>query len=713
MATVIRGGCPHDCPDSCAWEVTVEEGRAVKLAGSASNPYTHGGLCAKVNNYLDRVYSPDRILHPLRRVGSKGEGRYEKVSWETALAEIAFRLQAVATEYGAEAVLPYDFAGNMGVVQWHSISRRFFARLGASRLLRGICGSTANAGVAATIGRTTGVLPEDIVHSRFIVLWGTNTVVTNLHLWPLIRRAKEQGATVVVVDPVRTRTAEAADWHVQPLPGTDAALALGMMHVIVAEGLHDAEYVSRHTFGFEPLRSRLEEYTPERAAALTGLEADEIVRLGRAYATTRPALIRTLVGAEKHANGGMNLRTVACLPALVGAWRERGGGLLHWTSELFDEAFDLRSLPMPQLAKKTRMINMVQIGRALTDTSLEPPIKALFVYNSNPATIAPNQNLVLEGLARDDLFTVVHDLFVTDTARYADYVLPAPSFVEQLDLLKPWGQTYVVLNRPAIEPLGESVSNTELFRRLSTAMGFTEPYLQESDEELVMRALASGHPYLEGITYERLLEEGWARLNLPEPWLPFADGGFPTRSGKSEFYSHTMEALGFDPLPAYVPTRDDGHPLVLVSAKHALHFLNSGYANLPRHAAAEKEPRLEMDPADASARGITDGELVRIHNSRGSLEARVRVGSRVRPGVVAMPFGWWRSLAPAVNALTSDGIADLGGGADFYGTRVEVVLARRTSPSEEVRARPAATKETVSPGSSPPGASGPSPSRAR
>jgi anaerobic selenocysteine-containing dehydrogenase len=675
MATVIKGGCPHDCPDSCAWEVTVEDGRAVKLAGSTSNPYTHGGLCAKVNHYLERVYSPDRILHPLRRVGPKGEARFEPVSWDEALGEIASRLQEVVAEHGGEAVLPYDFAGNMGLVQRASISRRFFARLGASRLLRNICGATGNAGIAATIGTSTGILPEDIVHSRFIVLWGTNTMVTNLHLWPWIRQAKEQGATVVAIDPIRTRTADSADWLIQPLPGTDAALALGMMHVIVDEGLHDADYVARFTTGFDELVGRLEEYSPARAARICGLDEDEIVRFARTYATSQPSVIRTMVGPEKHSNGGMNMRTVACLPALVGAWRHRGGGLLHWTRSLFDEAFDMRSLLMTELQPKTRVVNMVQIGKALTDR--EKPLHGLFVFDANPATIAPNQNLVLSGLARPDLFTVVHDLYMTDSARYADFVLPAASFVEQLDLLHPWGHHYVVLNRPAIEPLGKSVSNNELFRRLSRAMGFDEPYLQESDEELIRTALGSGHPYLQGVSYERLFEDGWAPLNLPHPWLPFAEGGFPTPSGKCEFSSQFMAGLGLDPLPAHVPAADagegsNGHPLVMVSAKFALHFLNSSYTNMPRHARAEREPALEMDAVDAGDRGIADGDFVRVHNQLGEVEIRARIGGRVRPGVVAMQHGWWRSLGASANALTSDGLADLGGGGDFYGTRVEV-----------------------------------------
>jgi anaerobic selenocysteine-containing dehydrogenase len=663
---VIRGGCAHDCPDTCAWEVTIEDGRAVKLAGAADHPYTHGGLCAKVNHYLDRVYSPDRVLHPLRRTGAKGEGRFERVSWEDALADIASRLHAIAADEGAEAILPYRYAGNMGLIQYASLDRRFFGRLGASRLDMTICGDTANAGVTAALGTTTGCLPEDVEHARLIVLWGTNTVVTNLHLWPYVRRAREAGAQVVVIDPVRTRTAREADWHVRPLPGSDAALALGMMHVIVGDGCHDEDYLESYCAGWPELRARLAEYPPARAAGLTGLGEDEIVRLARAYAGTRPALIRTMVGPEKHATGAATFRTIACLPAVVGAWRERGGGLLHWTRSLFGEAMDSRALAGRW--PRTRSINMVRIGRALTDPDLRPPVRALVVYDSNPASIAPNSNLVRRGLAREDLFTVVHDLFVTDTARYADYVLPATSFVEHLDVLFPWGHTYVTLNRPAISPQGESVCNTDLFRRLAGAMGWgDDPAFQVCDEELVRMALASDHPYLSGISYERLWEEGWASLRLPESrHAPFAAGGFPTPSGRCELFR--------DPEPAYAPrAADPAHPLVMISAKTSLHYLNTSYANLPRHRRGAGARAVELDPADAAARGIADGDRVRVHSSFGSLELTARVGDGVRPGVVAIPHGWWRSLeGGSANDLTSDGLADRGGGGDFFGTRVEV-----------------------------------------
>jgi anaerobic selenocysteine-containing dehydrogenase len=673
MARVVKGGCAHDCPDTCAWEVGVEDGRAVVLRGARDQPYTNGALCAKVNHYLDRVYDPGRVLRPLRRSGPKGEGRFEPVSWEEALADIAGRLAAIVERWGGEAVLPYSYAGNMGAVQGGSLDRRFFARLGASRLARTICGETANAGVREVLGTSAGRLPEDVEGSRLIVLWGTNTLVTNLHLWPYIRRARERGARLVVIDPLRTRTAAEADEHVQPLPGTDAALALGLLHVIVAEGLQDQDYLDRHCEGWPDLRARLDDYPPDRVAALCGLEAGQVVQLARAYATERPAMLRTLVGPEKHPGGGTAFRAIACLPAVTGAWRDRSGGLLHWTSALFSEAIGGRELRGRQA--RTRTVNMVQIGRALEGRSLDPPIQALFVYDANPASIAPNSSLVRRGLEREDLFCVVHDLFVTDTARYADYVLPATSFIEHLDLLLSWGHAYLTLNQPAIAPRGEALPNTELFRRLAGAMGWgSDPAFQATDEELVRQALDTGHPYLRGVTFERLQAEGWAPLALEVRGVAFAEGEFPTDSGRCRLAQPELAAQGLDPVPGFTPPSEDPqHPLTMVSSKQALHFLNSSYSMLPRHARREAGPTVELDPVDAAARGIADGDPVRVASELGAVELPARIAGAVRPGVVAIPHGYWRSLSgSSANDLTSDGLADLGGGGDFYGTRVEV-----------------------------------------
>lgn len=682
---VIQGACPHDCPDTCAWQVTVDDGRAVGLRGDPTHPFTRGTLCAKVNHFIERAQSPERLLHPMRRTGPKGSGQFERIGWDEALDSIASRLKEIVERDDATAILPYSYMGTQGLVQSNSISQRFFNRIGATRLVRAICGGTAAAGVAATNGLAMGIMPEDIVHSRHIILWGTNTVVTNVHLWPFIREARSAGARVVVIDPLTTRTSEQADWHIRPRPGTDAALALGLMHVIVRDRLHDADYVERYTVGFERLQARILEYSPTRVEAITGVPARDIETLAHAYATTRPSMIRTLIGLEHHAHGGMAYRTITCLPALTGAWRDRGGGLLHTVSRLRLQALNLPTVEMPELEDTTiRSVNMVQLGRVLTDQTLAPAIKALVVYNSNPAATAPHQNLVLRGLAREDLFTVVVEQFMTDTARHADVVLPATSQLEHLDLFWSWGQPYLTLNLPAIEPMGEALPNTEVFRRLAARMGFDDAYLQDSDETIIRKALTSTHALAEGITFESLKAKGWARINVPEGYRPYAEGGFPTASGKCEFYSEALAAKGLDPLPAYTPAdespagsaeRSARFPLALVTAKSALHFLNSSYANMPRQLRAEKEPVADIHPADATQRAIADGDIVRVFNDRGTLELRARVGDRVVPGMIAVPSGWWASLSPggsSANALTADGLSDMGGGGDFHDTLVEV-----------------------------------------
>ncbi len=652
------------------------------LRGDADHPLTRGSLCEKMDGFLtDVLYNPDRLVHPLRRVGPKGEARFERVGWDEALDDVASRLKRILDEHGGTAILPYSYMGTEGIVQGKSLDRRFFARLGATRLERDICGATAHAGLTVTLGTSTGILPEDIQKSRIIVIWGSNPVVTNPHGWPHVEEARRRGARLVVVDPLRTPTAERADWHLRPRPGTDAALALGLMHVIVREGLHDKEYIEKYTIGFERLQERLRDYSPERASELTGLPAQEIIDLAKAYATTRPALIRTQIAMEKHSNGAMMYRSIACLPALVGAWRDEGGGLLQFTAGWFHEAMALGSLMMPELEDpKTRSVNMVQLGNALTDQAMDPPIKALIVYNSNPGTIAQNQNLVRQGLKREDLLTVVLDHFVTDTARFADYVFPAATQAEYLDLVTPWGSPYLTLNLPAVEPVGEALPNTEFFRRLARRLGLDEPYLHVSDEELVEQALNSSHPYLKGITYQRLRREGWAPLDLPRPFLPFAQGGFPTPSGKCELYAERLEAIGMDPLPRFDepggdPSDRKRYPLTFMSMKSNRYFLNSSHANQPRHLRASGEPRLQIHPKDAAARGIEDGDEVRVENDRGSIEIKASVNDATLEGVVTMPHGFWASLLPggsSANALTPDGLSDLGGGGSFYDARVEV-----------------------------------------
>lgn len=678
----VRGACMHDCPDTCAWLVTTEKGKAVELKGDPDHPMTRGTLCEKMDGFLtDVVYNPDRLLSPLKRVGAKGEGRFERVSWDKALDDVATRLRRIIDEHGGESILPFSFAGTIGMVQGWSLDARFFKRLGASELGRNICGSTAAAGLSVTLGTSTGILQEDIADSRFIVLWGGNPVVTNPHGWFFIEDARAAGAQVVVIDPLVSETALRADWHLRPRPGTDPALALAMMHVIVREGLHDADYLERHTVGFDRLRERLDDYSPARAAEITALPEQAIVQLAKAYATTRPAAIQVHIGMEKHQHGGMTYRSIACLPAVVGAWRERGGGLFYDTGALFNGMnFSAVTSTGDFTPPSTREINMSQLGRALTDADLDPPVQAMIVYNSNPATIAPNQNLVIEGLKRNDLLTVVLDHFVTDTALYADYVFPATTEAEHLDLIVPYGSRYLSLNQPAIAPRGESVPNTEFFRRLSRKLGFDDAFLQASDEELIELAFTSDDPSLEGVTYARLKRDGWASVRLPERRLPFAEGGFPTPSGKCELYSEAQAAAGRDPLPGYVaPDRGDTakHPLHFMSPKWNRYFVNSSHANQPRLLEAAGEPRLRIHPEDASKRGIENGQSVRVFNDRGAIVLTAEVTDRMQPNIVVLLHGWWASRigGSSANALTPDSLADLGGGGTLHDTWVEVEKA--------------------------------------
>ncbi|MFN7977420.1 MAG: molybdopterin-dependent oxidoreductase [Vicinamibacterales bacterium] len=671
--TQIKGACGHDCPDTCGWVVDVVDGEAVKMAGDAGHPFTRGTLCAKVNHYLERVYHPDRVLYPLKRVGAKGEGRFARVSWDEALADIAARWTRIADEYGAEAILPYSSAGVQGLVQQNSIDMRLFGAMGCSLLDRNICGAVAATGLAATIGVGSGIDPEDIVHSRFIVLWGTNTIVTNLHFWPYVREARERGAQVVVIDPVRTRTAEQADWHLPIRPGADATLALAMMHVIIRDGLVDHDYVTQYAVGYDALVERVRDYAPADVAASVGIAADEIERFARAYATTTPSLLRPLIGIEHHTNGAMQFRTIACLPVLTGAWRHRGGGLARSTHALHFNVLDMDGVLRPDLWKPgVRTLNMRDLGHDLCSTTLTPPVQALMVYGANPVVTIPDQNAIIRGLRREDLFTVVHDLVMTDTARFADYVLPATSQIEHLDLAPAWGHLYLGLNRPAIAPRGEALCNTELFRRLAHALGRTEPWLFESDESMIRAALASGHPWLDGITYERLWNDGHVKLQRPDDWRPFAHGGFPTRSGKAELYSEPLKEQGLDPLPAgNIPT---GHGLQLITGK-ALHFMNSSYSHIDRHRSRAGTLFIELHADDARARGVANGDLVRVSSEVGAVQAVCQVSDRVAAGVAWMPFGGLADAAGTdrgVNALVPMAPTDWGGGVGYYDAFVEV-----------------------------------------
>lgn len=662
----MKGACPHDCPDTCAFITTVEEGKAVSIQGDPSHPITQGFLCIKLNHYLEWVYNPRRVLYPHRRVGPKGSGQFERITWQEALELISSRFREIKARYGPEAIMPYNYSGTLGVLNFGSMDRRFFHRLGATRLLYTICSSAGKEGFIATVGAALGPDPEDIPKTRLIILWGTNTITSNPHYWPLIQKARRQGAKLIVIDPLRTRTASLADVHIPIKPGTDGALALGIMHVIIRDNLYNADYVSRFTCGFEALKERVAFYTPEKVAEITGVPAADIEALARLYAGTPYSLIRLNYGLQRHTNGGMAVRTIACLPGLTGAWLYPGCGALLTTSGAFQ--INQEKLQRPDLLPNNpRTINMIHLGKALTELD-DPPVKALFVYNADPANTAPNRELVIKGLMREDLFVVVHDIFFTDTARFADVVLPATSQLERLDLHTSYGHYYISLNQPAIEPLGESISNTELFRRLARAMGFEEECFSDSDEELVDQALEGS-----GITREQLEREGWVRLNLPRPFTPFAEG-FPTPSGKLEFYSHRLEKMGLDPLPYYEPLPASPYPLIFITPS-AHHFLNSSFGAVDSLRAKEGRPELIIHPEDAEKRDISDGNLVRVWNERGECYLWARVSYETIPGVVVSPSVWWGSFSPkgtGVNSTTPDLEADLGRGATFYSNYVEV-----------------------------------------
>ncbi|HYX70600.1 MAG TPA: molybdopterin-dependent oxidoreductase [Terriglobales bacterium] len=705
MKKVVHAACPHDCPDACGVLITVEDGRATRIQGDPKHPVTRGFLCAKVAKYLDRVYSPDRVLYPMRRVGPKGaqpgvavpHERFQRITWDEALDEIAARLSAIAVGFGPEAILPYSYGGTLGALNGASMDRRFFHRLGASQLARTICSEAGTVGIKSVLGLKVGTEPEQFAHSRYIIAWGANIHGNNVHLWPFIEEARRKGAKFVVIDPYKTRTAACADWYLPINPGTDVALALGLMHVIIGENLYDADYVARHTFGFDQLREKVKEYPPQRVAQWTGISAGDIVKLAREYATTRPAAIRLNYGIQRSDNGGMAVRCVTMLPCITGSWKQVGGGLQLSTGESYKldknhlERPDLMQVP---LGRAARVVNMIEIGKAL-NTLAAPPIKAVVVYNSNPVAVAPDHHKVVRGFARDDLFTVVHEQFFTDTTDYADLVLPAATFFEHKDLQTGYGHYFVQISDAAIAPLGECRSNFELFAGLAQRMGFEEACFRESVDSAIDGTLASGHEWVRGIDRARLEREGHVRLNLPHPadtdyFLPFAEGGFPTASGKAELYSEAMGKLGLDPVAAFVPPAESRHvpearrfPLELLARK-ADNFLNSTFSNLPSIQAMEQRQALEISHADAEARGIRDGDTVRVFNSRGEVHLKAKVNGAVRPGVVAGRLDWAKLSAGGknLNALVADRVSDLGGGPVFYSVLVEV--ERRTGSSSLV-----------------------------
>lgn len=660
----VKGACHHDCPDTCSWEATVAAGRVVRLRGSADHPITQGQLCPKVNRFVDRVYHHDRLRTPLRRIGSKGAGEFEPISWDEALAVVASRLEDVAQISGPKAILQFSFDGTEGLVQKGVMADRFFDTIGASDIHRHLCGVSSWLGAAEVSGLPYGIDPEDLRHSKTIILWGTNTLLTNRHLWRTIEQAKQNGATVVVIDPIRTPTAAAAevDRFVQIRPGTDVALVLAMINLMDREGLLDEQWLADNTVGAADLRTSAVSMPPSKASAITGLSVEEVEWLARIYVHNQPSAIRVLVGPEHRQHGRELMRAIAILPAVTGAWRKIGGGLARSTQVYHETA-----LNMPQDRPERRTFNMGLLGEVLDDAKLDPPVNALIVHNSNPAVVCPDQNKVIRGLSRDDLFTVVLEQFMTDTARYADIILPVTTQLEHLELMLSWGHMYLTLNQPAIEPVGESLPNTEIFRRLAAVMKLEAPGLADRDEDLVRSLLDSQHPWLQGISFEGLQETGWARLNVPPGHRPYVDSRPETADGLLQLGSLTYRP-GAETAEGD-PKRAARYPLTLMSRKQHVKFLNANYGGFPEHFPRAGGPRLEIHPVDAAARGIQDGDQVEVCNDRGTLVAPAILSEDVQPGVVAIPFGWWNRSTQqdrSVNVLTNAAVAPDGQGSSFF-----------------------------------------------
>ena len=700
---VVKGACPQDCPDTCAFLYHVEDGRLVEVTGDPDHPMTRGGLCVKLKNFAEHHYNPSRLLYPMRRMAAKGGREFHRISWDEALAEIKERWTDITGRYGAEAIMPHAYLGHQGTLNGLTCGDAFFNRLGASVAEKTYCESGSSTAWMMTVGPTGGLDVESLAYSKYVIVWAMNMINTNLHAWPFILKARKNGAKIVVIDPVRTRTAKQADWHIRIKPGTDAALALGMMNVIIGEDLVDHDYVVKYTLGFAELKARAAQYPPEKVAEITGVPASDIRKLAREYATVQPSAIRQGVALERSRGGGQAIRAITCLPALVGAWRHVGGGTVEMPIWEFPFKFDKICRP-DWIKLDTRVINELDLGAALTgEMRLDPPVMSLFVYNSNPVSQAPAQSKIISGLMRDDLFTVVSELFITDTARYADILLPATMQAEQYDLMVTWGHLYMMLNQPAIPAPGECVPNVELFRRLARTMGFDDPYWDMTDDEMLEEFYDWNSPQLKGITLPLLKEQGFIRLNVgdPDKRAPHANGNFKTPSGKCEFKASAAENGNFvvpvwrsmyeamqpaepvDAVPDYLPPNESPqsnpelakrYPLNIVSPKpHA--FLNTQYANEPVQQRRQGEQTLLIHPQDAAARNIQSGTYVRVFNDRGSAEARAELSEDVMPGLVLSSVGHWPSLnrgGTSINAISADNHCSLGQAGTYSDNLVEV-----------------------------------------
>ncbi|MBR1123149.1 molybdopterin-dependent oxidoreductase [Bradyrhizobium lablabi] len=699
--TTVKGACPQDCPDTCAFIYTVENGRLIDVQGDPKHPVTQGRLCTKLNDFAKHHYNPDRLIYPMKRVGPKGAGEFERISWAEALGEIRNRWARIIDEFGSKAIMPCSYLGQEGVLNGLTVGDAFFNRLGSTIAEKTFCGVGREVGTHLTIGPSTGVDPESLIHSRYIVLWAVNTLSTGNHHWPFIAEAKRRGAKIVAIDPLRSRTATQADWHIPIRPGTDAALALGMMNIIISEGLFDRDYVERYTVGFDELAARAAEYPVELVSAITGIPEQDILTLSREYATQAPAVIRLGVAIERSRNGGQASRAINCLPALVGAWRHVGGGYLGLTLSAFAMKWDAMCRP-DWIKEDPRVLNLNNLGKVLLETS-DPPIKSLMVYNHNPLVQSPDQERIKKGLLREDLFLVVSDLFVTDTAKYADIILPATMQAEQTDLMFSWGHFYWTYNNKAIESPGEAVPNTQLFRLLAETMGFNEPEWRRTDEEMIRDFIDWESPMMQGISFEALQQNGYMRTAVgdKDARAPHAEGNFPTPSGKCEFKSSLAEQGDFvpspfragyeamqdgsyiDPLPTYIPpfeSRDSApqiaakYPLNIISPK-AHGFLNSQYANEIKQRKRQGDPILIIHPEDARPRGIGNGDTVKVFNDRGAFIGAAILSTDTIRGVVASYLGHWGTdsrAKSAVNSISSDRAANMGRAPTFSDNLVEV-----------------------------------------
>ena len=686
--TTIRATCPHDCPDTCAMLVTVKDGVATEVKGDPDHPNTAGALCTKVSRYVERTYHAERLLYPQKRIGRKGEGKFARISWDEALDIIATKLKTIADK-DPLAILPYSYAGTMGFVQGESMSMRFFNKIGASDLDRTICASAGSVGYKYTIGAKIGTDTEQFEHAKLIIIWGSNPIASNLHFWVKVQEAKRKGATIIAIDPYRSLTAEKCHQHIDLLPGTDAALALGLMHVLIRDDYLDHDYIKNHTLGFDQLAARVKTWTPETTAKICGIKPEVVEQLAQLYGTTamrgEAVAIRLSYGLQRTHGGGMAVRNVACLPALVGAWRHPAGGVLLSSGDSFPKRLDRLERPdLRSTSKARRLINMSTIGDDLLKPASKefgPSIQAVIVYNSNPIAVAPESSQVARGFAREDLFTVVLEHFQTDTADYADILLPATTQLEHTDIHATYGHLYMMANNPAIAPLGESKSNTEIFRLLAARMGFDDACFSETDDEIATQAFDAKDQRAKNFDWASLKKTGWQKLNMPD--APFAQGGFPTASGKCEFFSAQMQADGLDPLPSYIPPYESKastpelaqvYPLAMISPP-ARNFLNTTFVNVMSLRGTEGEPYIDIHPHDAQIRNIVNGDMVRAFNDRGSMLMKARVTDKAREGMVVALSIWWKKYASDgknANELTSQRLTDMGRAATFYDVLVQV-----------------------------------------